>query len=37
MSIQIQLPIELQMEIVGKPMRSDVDCRTADYVRVLKV
>tara|TARA_X000000368_G_scaffold410759_1_gene394689 strand:- start:1136 stop:2056 length:921 start_codon:yes stop_codon:yes gene_type:complete len=37
MSIQLQLPIELQMEIVGKPMRSDVDCRTADYVRVLKV
>ena len=37
MNIQLQLPIDLQMEIVGKPMRSDVDCRTAKYVRVLKV
>ena len=39
---RIDLPIPANgaltvMEIVGKPMRSDVDCRTADYVRVLKV
>ena len=36
-NIQLQLPTELQLQIVGKPIRSDVDCRTAKYVSILKV